>query len=440
MRSTLLRFYLGIVLVVLLLFFSLNQLYSWVYQRDDIADAAQSMLLHVNEYTSQHRLSCRISDTDDCLDALFVTYPSGMWQPQPGFYYAIEVMRDASGHASMCSEVAGGELLCLSQLNLPDGTDFSIDLAHVFILLLLLCMFWLSRNVFRDVETLRQSALQEIKLGHLPAFRLSAKSYLQPLARSLSRMNQRITDLNSLQREMADTVCHDIKTPLARLRFIMLSIEAQISPAHYAQVHRNLLEIEENVYDYLRLAQQDFRADLQLSQLDLPQLVQELIDKFAANSEHQLALLPGPMLMIQADQKLLQRALSNLLSNALRYCRDKVWIELSIQGTDILIDICDDGSGWQQPPVKESSAAYPANLINPISPAASSTNSEHTDGVSHHGIGLAIVSRVAHQHGGEFIRLDRPEGGAIARLRLPVGSDSVSETATNINTAADQSW
>jgi len=427
MRSTLLRFYLGIVLVVLLLFFSLNQLYSWVYQRDDIADAAQSMLLHVNEYTLQQRLSCRISDTEDCVEALFVTYPSGMWQPQPGFHYAIEVMRDTNGSASMCSEVAGGELLCLSQLNLPDGTDFSIDLAHVFILLLLLSLFWFSRNVFRDVETLRQSALQEIKLGHLPAFRLSAKSYLQPLARSLSRMNQRITDLNSLQREMADTVCHDIKTPLARLRFIMLSIESQISPAHYAQVHRNLAEIEDNVYDYLRLAQQDFRADLQLSQLNLPALVQELIDKFAANSEHQLALLPGPTLMIQADQKLLQRALSNLLSNALRYCHDKVWIELGTQGSDILIDICDDGSGWQRhlPALADSAAP---------NPAGSQANLGHTDGLSHHGIGLAIVSRVAHQHGGEFIRLDQPEGGAIARLRLPVGSDTIPGTTATQET------
>ena len=417
MRSALLRFYLGIVLVVLLLFFSLNQLYSWVYQRDDVAEAAQSMLLHVNQYTLQQRLSCRISATNDCLDALFVTYPSGMWQPQPGFYYAIEVMRDSSGVAALCSEVAGGELLCLSKLNLPDGTDFSIDLAHVFILLLLLSMFWLSRNVFRDVETLRLSALQEIKLGHLPAFRLSAKSYLQPLASSLSRMNQRISDLNSLQREMADTVCHDIKTPLARLRFIMLNIEHQISPAQFAQVHRNLLEIEDNVYDYLRLAQQDFRADLQLSQLDLPALVQELIDKFAANSEHQLALRPGPALIIQADQKLLQRALSNLLSNALRYCQNKVWIELSLQGSDCLLDICDDGSGWQRhqlPTIDTATRCAGDKLAAP----------SHNDGLSHHGIGLAIVSRVAHQHGGEFIRLDRLEGGAIARLRLPVGMDT----------------
>ncbi|MBU2223699.1 MAG: hypothetical protein KKB00_06630, partial [Gammaproteobacteria bacterium] len=61
MRSALLRFYLGIVLVVLLLFFSLNQLYSWAYQRDDVADAAQSMLLHVNHYNLQQRLSCRLS-------------------------------------------------------------------------------------------------------------------------------------------------------------------------------------------------------------------------------------------------------------------------------------------------------------------------------------------------------------------------------------------
>lgn len=434
MRSALLRFYLGIVLVVLLLFFSLNQLYSWAYQRDDIADAAQSLLLHVNEYNIQQKLSCRLSDIDDCTDALFVTYPAGMWQPQAGFYYAIEVMRDNSGNASLCSEVGAGELLCLSKLNLPDGTDFSIDLAHVFILLLLLCMFWLSRNVFRDVEILRLSALQEIKRGHLPAFRLSAKSYLQPLAQSLSRMNQRIADLNSLQREMADTVCHDIKTPLARLRFIMLSIENQLSPAHYAQVCRNLQEIEDNVYDYLRLAQQDFRADLQLSQLNLPLLVQELIDKFAANSEHELALLPGPALTIQADEKLLKRALSNLLSNALRYCQSKVWIELKVQGSDCLIDICDDGSGWQQSqPAAITTGVVAVTRTNHHLSSAGSKVQARPDAVPHHGIGLAIVSRVAHQHGGDFIRLDRPGGGAIARLRLPLGSE------TSVSVDRDQS-
>lgn len=398
MSSTLMRFYFGIVLVVMLLFFSLNQLYSWVYQRDDLAAAAQTMLLNVHQYSQQDKLSCRLSETEDCPDTLFVTYPKGMWQPQSDLVYAVEVMRDHLGNASMCSETPQGELLCLSQLNLPDGTDFSIDLAHVFILLLLLCLFWLSRNLFRDVETLRVSALQEIKLGHLPAFQLSEQSYLQPLAQSLSRMNQTIADLNSLQREMADTVCHDIKTPLARMRFIMLSLEANISPQHYAQVCRNLHEIEDNVYDYLRLAQQDFRADLQLSQVDLSQLLRDMTDKFSANSEHDIEWAQGPNIQIQADEKLLQRALSNLLSNALRYCHTKVWFELQLQGTDCLIDICDDGAGWH------------------------SNQQPSPDGLSHHGIGLAIVSRVAHQHGGEFLRLNRAEGGAIARLRLPVGS------------------
>lgn len=405
-RSPLLRFYLGIVLVVLLLFFSLNQLYSWVYQRDDIADASQSLLQDVYQFELGNRLSCRLSDNDDCLDALFVTYPAGMWQPQPGFYYAVEVMRDSAGQASMCSEMAGGELLCLSQLNLPDGTDFSIDLAHVFILLLMLCLFWFSRNLFRDVETLRISALQEIRLGRLPAFRLSVKSYLQPLAQSLSGMNQRIADLNSLQREMADTVCHDIKTPLARLRFIMLSLEPQLSGAQAEQVRRNLQEIEDNVYDYLRLAQQDFRADLQLSELDVRQLCTELIDKFAANSEHSLQLQEGPPLQIQADQKLLRRAISNLLSNALRYCHSGVWIVLSQQGHDCFIDICDDGPGWQ------GGAGHSA---------VSAETKSAADGMPHHGIGLAIVQRVASQHGGQLQRLQDAGGGAIARLRLPVG-------------------
>jgi len=398
MKSPLLRFYLGIVLLVLLLFFSLNQLYNWFYQGDETVEAARSMLHQVYHHSQQQRIHCVLTDIEDCLDALFVTYPTGYWQPQPDVVYGVEVMRDIGGNASMCSEMPGGDLICLSQLNLPDGSDFSIDLAHVFLLLLLLCLFWLSRNLFRDVDTLRRSALQEIKLGHLPAFQLSEQSYLQPLARSLSRMNQTIADLNSLQREMADTVCHDIKTPLARLRFVLLNLEQHLSAEQSAQISRNLQEIEDNVYDYLRLAQQNFRSELQLSQLCLSQLLQDLIDKFATNTEHQIYFRAEQAFVIQADRKLLQRALSNLLSNALRYCTTQVWIELHLVGQECQIDVCDDGEGWH-------------------------SNREHnTDGLSHHGIGLAIVQRVARQHGGDFVRLNRPAGGAIARLVLPVGS------------------
>jgi signal transduction histidine kinase len=127
-----------------------------------------------------------------------------------------------------------------------------------------------------------------------------------------------------------------------------------------------------------------------------------MIDKFSANTEHQIELVAGPAISIQADEKLLQRALSNLLSNALRYCHTKVWIELSLEDTDCLIDICDDGAGWH-------SNQQPSPNPSP-------------DSLSHHGIGLAIVTRVANQHGGEFLRMSRAGGGAVARLKLPVGS------------------
>ena len=400
MNSALLRFYFAIVLLVLLLFFSLNQLYSLMYQRNDIVVAAQSILQQAYEHDqrAELQLSCRLTDTNDCHDSLFVTYPQDMWQPIAGFNYQLEIMRDSEGNASLCGAMPDNELLCLTRLTLPANLDFSVDLVHVFILLLLLFLFWLSRNVFRDVETLRQSALAEVALGRLPAFQLSKKSYLQPLAQSLSRMNQTIADLNTLQREMADTVCHDIKTPLARLRFIMLRLETELSDNDSTQIRRNLQEIEENVYDYLRLAQQGFRSDLQLAEVDLNQLLQELTEKFAANSEHQLSVLPGPELSIQADKKLLQRALSNLISNALRYCHGHVWIELKQQGDNVLIYVIDDGAGWHG-------------------------NEAVSDGVSHHGIGLAIVARVASQHGGYFSRFDRAEGGAVAQLCLPVGAE-----------------
>jgi two-component system, OmpR family, sensor kinase len=398
MSATLLRFYIGVVLMVLLLFFSLNQLYNWVYQGDDMTVAARTMLHNVYQHSqAEHQLNCRLSINDDCAGSLYVVIPKDLWQPQPGVSYGIEVLRDGDGNASMCAEMSNGDLMCLSQLNLPQGADFTIDLVHVFLVLLLLALFWFSRNVFKDVETLRVSALQEIKQGRLPDFRLSTHSYLQPLARSLTRMNQTITNLNQLQREMADTVCHDIKTPLARLRFIMLGLERQMNDGQYAQVQRNLQEIEDNVYDYLRLAQQDFRADLELSQVRLSAVLPELLEKFRANTEHELTLHGDSDLTIQADAKLLCRALSNLLSNALRHCQHQVRIDLSLDGQDCRIDISDDGAGWHR-------------------------DVQRDDLVPHHGIGLAIVRRVAHQHGGELLQLERPGGGAIARLQLPVGN------------------
>ena len=38
------------------------------------------------------------------------------------------------------------------------------------------------------------------------------------------------------------------------------------------------------------------------------------------------------------------------------------------------------------------------------------------------GLGLHISQKIMHQHGGELLQLERPGGGAIARLQLPVGN------------------
>ena len=125
MNSAMLRFYFAIVLLVLLLFFSLNQLYSLMYQRNDIVVAAQSILQQAYQHDkdSKLRLSCRISDTEDCPDSLFITYPAGMWQPLAGFDYQLEIMRDSQGNASLCGAMPDNELLCMNQLNLPQNLD-----------------------------------------------------------------------------------------------------------------------------------------------------------------------------------------------------------------------------------------------------------------------------------------------------------------------------
>jgi signal transduction histidine kinase len=208
-------------------------------------------------------------------------------------------------------------------------------------------------------------------------------------------MNKQIKQLTELQKEMADTVCHDIKTPLARLKFIIHSANTRLSPEQAAQIQLNLQEIEQNVYDYLRLAQQDFRAELNLTEFDLNQLLQQIVTPYLCSTEHQIILpTTNQTQLIRADRTLLSRAVNNLLVNALAYCQHKVWIETEFNTPLLSIRISDDGQGATQ-----------QKNVNDFIP-------------EHHGLGLAIVRRVAQQHEGQLEQQNNLSGGATFILTI----------------------
>lgn len=402
MNAALLRFYLVVVATVLLLFFSLNQIYLWFMQQDSPSIDAGLVLSQVyNASLSNSEVICHASATLDCSESLFVIYPQSYWQGVQPSDQQVITLKGAQGNIMLCNKTPDQRLLCLHQLNQQSSTEFKLNLAHVFLLLLMLAFFFVSRNLFADLEVLRRSALSEIKQGALPSFQLSRSSYLKPLAVSLQRMNEQIKQLTGLQKEMADTVCHDIKTPLARLKFVSHSLRHKISTEEAGLIQLNLQEIEQNVYDYLRLAQQDFMAELNLTEFDVHALLHQIADPYRCSTEHQIELrsISAPML-IKADQTLLSRAINNLLVNALAYCQSRIWLETTAGEQQLTISVSDDGKGWQQ-------TKTTADLVP-----------------EHHGLGLAIVRRVAQQHEGFLQQKHNTTGGATLELTIKTGQVS----------------
>lgn len=406
LQSPLWRFYLMLTLTVLLLAFSLNQLYLVLNSGAQPSVDARLVLNAVQQSRLQHKtLSCQADESVDCSDSLFIIYPPETWQgqtdQQPG---QVIPLADSDGQIQLCSVEPGQELLCLNQLNWPKQQGIRVELAYLFYLLLLLCLFYISRNLFRDIEVLRQSALQEIRYGKLPAFKLSSRSYLAPLSQSLKNMTEKIAQLNAFQAEMAETVCHDIKTPVARLKLISHLLTPERVVKSQAEIAVNLQEIEANIYDYLRLAQNEYLPqDYERTQVNLVEFCQALIEKFHGYSSVpvHLHLQPGVPVCYTSDQLLLQRAVSNLLSNALRFARTEVRLTLTTAQSQLLIEISDDGPGWQQP------VTY-----------------QHDFQLAHHGLGLSIVRRVAEQHQGELKLSISPLGGACCTLVLPMDGHS----------------
>lgn len=414
--SPLLRFNGGLMVTVLLLALSLGQVYRWYGKADAPVIDAEFVLQAVEQLQSSSQpLECRISAQNDCSDALFVEYPAGYWGGYIGndnqegadqnsvstnsignFSVEVFAMHDSQQRLMLCRSAYGGKILCINKLQPPDRFGQGLDLAYVFYLLLFLLIFLLSRNLFRDIEILRRSAISEIKFGKFPAFSLSPKSYLAPLAQSLRNMTANIEQLNQFQAEVAETVCHDIKTPLARIKFLSHLMTADNIVTTREQLNSNISDIEDNIYDYLSLAENEYcEVGNEKCTLELGQFIRDQIALVPSDNDIAIRLDISEVIEFSCYRNLMKRLVNNLLANALRYAASTVHINCYRHDKGVSIEIEDDGPGWGAEEIQ-------AQLV-----------------LEHHKLGLSIVRRVVAKHQGQMYLGPSALGGAKVTVCLP---------------------
>ncbi len=220
---------------------------------------------------------------------------------------------------------------------------------------------------------------------------------------SFNRAAGRIETLLRSHQSLLANASHELRSPLARLKMAMAMLE-DATPVQRAALRR---EIETNVAELDALVEEVLLA----SRLDATAQVdlQDRVDLLAVAAEEAArvgASAQGADVQVRGDERLLRRALRNLLENARRYGGDEVEVQVLDTATQIELRVCDRGPGVPE--------AYRQRIFEAFFRLPG--HAERAGGV---GLGLSLVRQIAERHGGT-VRCDaRDGGGSCFVLQLP---------------------
>lgn len=253
---------------------------------------------------------------------------------------------------------------------------------------------------------------------------------VQALAYAFGDMTRRIeSQVEREQRQVADhremmaSVAHDLRTPLTALHGHLEALAADATPdatrsaavlqAALAQ-SRKVSRLSQQLFELAAL--QSYGQVLHRERFSLDEVVTDAVQKFGLHDVQPsvtLHGLPPGRLELDGDLQLIERALTNLIDNALRHApgSQPVRVSLRREGSQAEIVVEDGGPGLpgelhqrldqglslRDPPIKRSSG-----------------------GIG--GLGLAIAQRVAVLHGGSLRPLPAPGGGTRLCLALPLAA------------------
>ena len=294
------------------------------------------------------------------------------------------------------------------------GTQW-IGWAAVALLLSVVGAVLITRVINLPLARLSEAA-RELGTGRTPApLPANGPAEIRTVNESFNRM---VTDLGKLEEDRAVLlagISHDLRTPLTRLR---LELEMADLPADAREAMISDLEqmdaIVRQFLDYARRSPQQ-----PAERIDLSSLVEGAVARARLEHEPHTAvnLLVARDVSITGHRTELDRALDNVLVNALRYGRDPatgrldVTVSVATDGQDAVISVADHGPGVPAEQIER--------LLRPFERGDSARS-----GSGGAGLGLPIVQRIARLHGGTLRLLANSPHGLRAEITLPLERDT----------------
>ncbi|HEY2076897.1 MAG TPA: HAMP domain-containing sensor histidine kinase [Streptosporangiaceae bacterium] len=282
----------------------------------------------------------------------------------------------------------------------------------------------LGRQISSSSSALRQAARalgDEAGPFRPPALPLAAEfaalsQELTNTSAKLAKSRARERALEQSRRQLVAWISHDLRTPLAGLRAMAEALEDGLAadpPRYHKQMRAEAERLAIMVDDLFELSR-IHSGTLQLStdEIALDDLVSDVLASTEALAQERGVRLAGKaagQLAVRADPRELSRALTNLLTNAIRYTPEggSVYVEARPEREDALLTVADGCGG-----IPEADLPYVFDL------AWRGTDARSPAPDSGAGLGLAIVRGVVEAHRGS-VRVANTLDGCRFEMRLP---------------------
>jgi signal transduction histidine kinase len=290
-----------------------------------------------------------------------------------------------------------------SQASQPANLSLQMILTTAFYLgILLFVGIWLYPLIKR--LRLLSKATQTFGAGDF-AWRIpvSGTSYVADIENEFNRMAQKIETLIQDNKLLGNAVSHDLRTPLARLRFGIEALTETNNPEkqhkyiqHLSQDISEMERLVEVLLNYARLEQSLIKVDKVA--VDLNQLMDQCVFGLDDANGKQIKWRSIDKITIVGDQNFLAMLINNLLSNAQQYASQIIQVSIVQKSQCIELVVEDDGLGIDK-----------SKRLKLLQPFTRGHNDIEKPGF---GMGLAIVARIAAWHNAEIRIAESELGGA----------------------------
>ncbi|WP_435831579.1 ATP-binding protein [Nonomuraea fuscirosea] len=285
-------------------------------------------------------------------------------------------------------------------------------------ILALIIGYFVADRALKPVAQMTATAkkLSESTLAHQRIALEGPSDELKELADTFDAMLARLNVAFDTQRRFVANASHELRTPLTINRTVLeIALSDPEASEDLKALGRTLLEVNarnEKLIEGLLLLARSERELAVRKPLDVQEVAQTAVEQLTPFAgEHGVTvtteLVSAPTV---GDPVLLERSVSNLLENAVKYNvpeNGKVWIRTGMADGALVVQVANTGQH------------VPAYEVNSLFEPFRRLHADRVESAKGSGLGLSIVRAVVQAHGGNVTAVPREGGGLVVTIRLP---------------------